>query len=118
MSSQHGQIYKISPRAPWQVAKMSGVYTGSPDDVRDGFIHFSTAEQAGGTAAKFFAGQSDLVIAAIDAAALGDALKWEASRGGMLFPHFYGPLPMRAVLWTKPLPLGDDGNHLFPAEMI
>lgn len=118
MSSQHGQIYKISPRTPWQTAEQSGVYTGSPDDVRDGFIHFSTAEQARGTAAKFFMGQGDLMIAAIDAAALGDALKWEASRGGMLFPHLYGPLPMRAVLWTKPLPLGDDGTHVFPAEMI
>ena len=118
MGHQQAQIYKISPRAPWQAAELSGVYTGSPDDLRDGFIHFSTAEQARGTAAKFFAGERDLVIAAIDAAALGDALKWEASSGGMLFPHLYGPLSMRAVLWTTTLPLGADGTHEFPAEMI
>lgn len=110
-------VYKISPRAPWTAACDSGTYAGSPDDLRDGFIHFSTAAQARGTAAKFFAGQDDLVIAAIDVAALGAALRWEASRGGMLFPHLYGRLPMRAVLWVKPLPVGEDGTHVFPAEM-
>ncbi len=112
------QIYKISPAPAWFDAERTGFFGGSADDLRDGFIHFSTAEQAPGTAAKFFAGQSDLVIAAIETGALGDALKWEVSRGGMLFPHLYAPLPMTAVLWTKLLPIGGDGAHVFPREMV
>lgn len=118
MSDPTGTIYKISPEGPWRDAERSGWFRGSTDDERDGFIHFSTAAQAPETAAKFFAGQRDLVVAAIDARALGAALKWEPSRGGMLFPHLYAPLPMTAVLWVKPLPLGDDGSHLFPKEMV
>ena len=110
----HKTIYKISPEAPWREAEARGVFTGAPIDLADGFIHFSTAEQAVETAAKHFAGQSGLVLAAIDAGALGDALKYEVSRGGALFPHLYGPLPMSAVRWVKPLPLGADG-HVFPA---
>ncbi len=107
-------IYKISLRAAWQQAEATGVFTGAPVDRADGFIHFSTAGQVRETAAKHFAGQSDLVLAAIDAATLGAALKWEPSRGGALFPHLYGALPMSAVRWTKPLALGADGAHLFP----
>lgn len=111
-------VYKISPDTAWHEARTAGTYHGSVDDRRDGFIHFSTAAQAPGTAAKFFAGQGGLVVAAIDVEAAGPALKWEPSRGGMLFPHLYGPLDMTCVVWTKPLPLGDDGTHKFPAEMI
>lgn len=110
----HKTIYKISPEAPWRAAEAQGEFTGAPIDLADGFIHFSTAEQAVETAAKHFAGQGDLVIAAIDAEALGPALKYEVSRGGALFPHLYGTLPMSAVRWTRPLPLGPDG-HVFPA---
>ena len=110
-------IYKIADASSWAEATRRGAYEGSPDDVRDGFIHFSTAEQARETSAKHFSGRADLMIAAIDATALGDTLKWEPSRGGALFPHLYGPLTMSAVVWTRPLPLGGNGQHVFPTEM-
>jgi uncharacterized protein (DUF952 family) len=85
-------IYKICPRADWEGAVRAGVFRGSPVDRRDGFIHFSTAAQVGGTLARHFAGQRDLVLVAVDAAALGAALRYDPSRGGELFPHLYGPL--------------------------
>ncbi|MGR7994036.1 DUF952 domain-containing protein [Xanthobacter sp. ZOL 2024] len=107
-------IYKISPATLWATAQAEGVFTGAPVDVADGFIHFSTAAQARETAAKHFQGQDGLKLVAIDPAPLGAALKWEPSRGGALFPHLYGPLPLTAVLWVKDLPLGADGLHLFP----
>lgn len=107
-------IFKISPAEPWRAAEAAGVFTGAPIDIADGFIHFSTADQVRQTAALHFAGQADLVIAAIDASALGDALRYEASRGGDLFPHLYAQLPMSAVLWSKPMPIGSDGAHIFP----
>jgi uncharacterized protein (DUF952 family) len=83
-------------------------------DVRDGFIHFSTAAQLAETAAKHFAGLTDLVLVAVDADALGAALKWEVSRGGALFPHLYGDLPLSAVRWSRSLMQGADGAHVFP----
>jgi len=86
-------------------------------DHQDGFIHFSTAEQAAETAARHFAGQGDLVLVAVDADLLGDALRWEASRGGALFPHLYGDLPMAAVLEVVSLSLDADGRHVFPETM-
>ena len=107
-------IYKISPKAAWDAAETAGTFTGAPVDLQDGYIHFSTATQAVETAAKHFAGASDLVLVAIDAARLGSALKWEVSRGGALFPHLYADLPMSAVRWVKPLPLDCDGRHVFP----
>jgi uncharacterized protein (DUF952 family) len=106
-------IYKICPRALWQAAERDGAFRGAPVDHADGYIHFSTAEQVRETAAKHFAGQADLLLVAVDAAALGRALKWEPSRGGALFPHLYGTLPLDAVHWVEELPLGRDG-HLFP----
>jgi uncharacterized protein (DUF952 family) len=108
-------IYKIAPAALWRAAEKDGVFRGSAHDRRDGFIHFSTAEQAAETAAKHFAGQDDLLLIAVDAAALGDALKWEPSRGGALFPHLYGELALTAVRRITALPLGRDGRHRFPA---
>lgn len=107
-------IYKIAPRALWNEAVAKGVFSGAPIDLADGYIHFSTAEQARETAAKHFAGQADLVLVAIDGATLGDALRWEVSRGGALFPHLYAELPVTAALWVKDLPLGPDGKHQFP----
>nr|WP_284145444.1 DUF952 domain-containing protein [Xanthobacter aminoxidans] len=98
----------------WAAAEQAGVFTGAPVDVADGYIHFSTAAQARETAAKHFAGQADLKLVAIEAAALGAALKWEPSRGGALFPHLYAPLPLTAVRWVRDLPLGADGAHVFP----
>jgi uncharacterized protein (DUF952 family) len=97
-------IYKICERAAWQAAESAGLYRGSALDIRDGFIHFSTAAQAGETAAKHFAGQTDLMLIAVDGDALGPALKWETSRGGDLFPHLYAALSLTAVRWARPLP--------------
>ena len=96
-------IYKICERTAWRLAEQTGTYRGSPADVRDGFIHFSTAAQLAGTMAKHFAGQRQLLLVAVDAEALGSGLKWEPSRGGELFPHLYAALPLSAVRWTKPL---------------
>jgi uncharacterized protein (DUF952 family) len=107
-------IYKICERTAWEEAETAGRFAGSPVDGRDGFIHFSTAAQLPGTAAKHFAGQSDLVLVAVDGDALGDALKWEPSRGGELFPHLYAALPLSAVLWARPLPGETDGRRAFP----
>jgi uncharacterized protein (DUF952 family) len=107
-------VYKIVPASVWQNAKLVGIFEGAAIDLADGFIHFSTAAQAGETAARHFAGQSDLLLVAVDGDALGDRLRYEPSRGGDLFPHLYGALPLSAVLWEKPLPLDPDGAHLFP----
>ena len=90
-------------------------FRGAGIDLADGYIHFSTAAQAIETAAKHFAGQSGLVLVAVDAGALGSAIKWEVSRGGQLFPHLYGALSFDAVLQVEPLPVGPDGKHVFPA---
>jgi uncharacterized protein (DUF952 family) len=111
-------IYKIERKSSWSKALEAGRFDGSPDDRRDGYIHFSTADQLRATTAKYFAGFEDLVLAAIDADSLGPLLKWEAARGGALFPHLYAALPMTAVLWTKPLPLDSDGRHVFPVEVV
>lgn len=107
-------IYKICERAAWTVAEQAGLYRGSELDARDGFIHFSSAEQLAETAAKHFARQTDLMLVAVNAAALGDALKWEPSRGGALFPHFYGALPLAAVRWAESLPDEVDGRRNLP----
>lgn len=111
-------IYKISDRHSWLQAQARGVYEGSPDDRRDGYIHFSTAPQLAATLAKHFAGQRDLILAAVAVAALGDALKWEAARGGALFPHLYAPLAMDAVLWSLPLPQDDTGEPMLPEGVV
>jgi uncharacterized protein (DUF952 family) len=107
-------IYKICTATEWREASRAGVYRGSAVDHRDGFIHFSTAEQAAETAQKHFAGQRDLVLVSVDAAALGDRLRYEPSRGGALFPHLYGELYLAAVRRVEPLPLDASGRHVFP----
>ncbi|HTH18280.1 MAG TPA: DUF952 domain-containing protein [Magnetospirillum sp.] len=107
-------IYHMCRRQEWQDAQGSGSYRGSFQDAADGFIHFSTATQVVESAAKHRAGQSGLVLLAVDVARLGPALKWEPSRGGQLFPHLYGPLSVEAVVRVADLPLGEDGRHVFP----
>jgi uncharacterized protein (DUF952 family) len=107
-------IYKILPASEWRAAERTGAFRGSAVDLKDGYIHFSTAEQVRETAAKHFAGLDDLLLVAVDAQALGDALKWEPSRGGALFPHLYGALPVHLARRVEPLPLGSDGVHRFP----
>ena len=110
-------IYKILPRPLWEEAKAKGRLDGAPVDLADGFIHFSTSAQVRETAARHFAGVDDLVLVAVDPAPLGDALKYEKSRGGALFPHLYASLPVDAALWVEDLPIGPDGHHLFPGAM-
>jgi uncharacterized protein (DUF952 family) len=107
-------VYKICPESLWREAEIAGVFRGSEVDLRDGFIHFSSAVQAAETAAKHFVGKPDLVLLRVDAEKLGKALKWEASRGGALFPHLYGDLDPAAVTKVDSLPLGADGRHRFP----
>ncbi len=110
-------IYKIIDRDEWDAARGCGRYAGSRDDRRDGFIHFSTKEQVVETAAKHFAGQDNLMLLAIDDAGLGADLKWEASRGGALFPHLYKPMPVSSVMQSWPLRRNQDGIHEFPDNM-
>jgi len=107
-------IYKICPASLWQEAKVKGVFDGAPVDHRDGYIHFSTAQQVKETAAKHFAGIADLLVIGVDSVRLGENLKWERSRGDALFPHLYGVLALLDILWVKPLPLLEDGTHQFP----
>lgn len=110
-------VYKIVAADLWRAAEDSGVFTGAGIDLNDGFIHLSTGAQARRTAQLYFKGQGNLVLVAADSAILGAALKYEPSRDGDLFPHLYGPLPLAAVLWVRPLPVGGDGNHIFPEDV-
>lgn len=110
-------VYKIVAADLWRAAEDSGAFTGAGIDLSDGFIHLSTGPQARRTAQLFFAGQDNLVLVAVDGASLGEALKYEPSRDGDLFPHLYGSLPLTAVLSVRPLPLGADGNHIFPDDL-
>lgn len=111
-------IYKICPLSLWQQAKADGRFTGAPIDHADGFIHFSTAAQVAETASRHFAGQTDLVLLAVEADRLGPALRYEPSRGGDLFPHLYGDLALSAVIDVEDLPLGPDGRHSFPEGIV
>jgi uncharacterized protein (DUF952 family) len=111
------RIFKILHRDEWQKAQQDGgVFNGSGIDLTDGYIHFSTAHQAVETAARYFAGQQDLLLVAVDANQdhLLPNVKWEAARGGQLFAHLYGALDCKSVLWAKELPLDADGQHIFP----
>ena len=110
------RIYKILTSDEWTDLQSRRETQGAPVDIADGFVHFSTAGQAQETAAKHFAGQTGLWLLAFETDALGDALKWEPSRGGQLFPHLYGTMRLEDVVWSKPLPLGPDG-HDFPEEV-
>lgn len=110
-------VYKILPSALWLEAEQLGVFKGAPIDLKDGYIHFSTAEQARETAAKHFKGQDNLLLAAFETDRMGETLKWEPSRGGALFPHLYAELPVSSASWVRPLPLGVDGEHVFPDLM-
>jgi uncharacterized protein (DUF952 family) len=107
--------YKVLTAEQFEQFRADGVFKGAPIDLTDGYIHMSTREQAAETVAKHFAGQDRLVMLMVDLAAFGDAIRWEESRGGALFPHLYGDLPMTAVAGKVVLRLDDQGNHLFPA---
>jgi uncharacterized protein (DUF952 family) len=107
-------IYKICHEAEW--AQVENVYAGSAKDKEDGFIHFSTAEQLPGTLNKYYAGMSDLVLLAVDPAPLGDALRFEPSRDGALFPHLYATLPLRSVKWARAIKRNPDGGFELPED--
>jgi uncharacterized protein (DUF952 family) len=107
-------IYKIVPADLWREAEQAGVFGGAPIDLADGYIHFSTAAQVRRTAELYFKGQDDLLLVAVDVGKLGDALKFEPSRDGDLFPHLYATLPLDTVVWQKPLPKRPNGHHDFP----
>jgi uncharacterized protein (DUF952 family) len=111
------RIYKICPASAWREAERQGVYRGSADDGRDGFIHFSTASQVAGTARKHFFGQAGLLLIAVDADSLGEALRWERSRNDELFPHLYGELELGAVVDVHDMPTRSDGAHEIPELM-
>jgi Uncharacterized protein conserved in bacteria len=110
-------VYKIVPETLWRQAKETGVFEGAEIDLKDGYIHLSTGTQAKETARLHFAGVTGLILVALNVHALGDALKFEPSRGGDLFPHLYAPLSLKAVLWEMPLLVGVDGEHAFPEKM-
>lgn len=107
-------VYNLCRAADWRRAQAAGTYAGSADDRRDGFIHFSTAAQVRDSAARHRAGVPDLLLLTVPAADLGAALRWEPSRGGALFPHLYAELSVAAVAAVHDLPLGPDGEHVFP----
>ena len=115
MSAHPRLIYNLCRQPDWAAVLALGEYRGSADDRRDGFIHFSTAAQVVESAAKHRRGVADLLLLSVEAVAPGEALRWEPSRGGQLFPHLYGPLPTAKVLRADPLALGPDGLHRFPA---
>jgi uncharacterized protein (DUF952 family) len=106
-------IYHMCPAETWREAVRAGAYHGT-DDRRDGFIHFSTAEQIAESARRHRAGQAGLVLIAVESARLGARLRWEASRSGALFPHLYGPLDPAEAASVRPLPLGPNDEHIFP----
>jgi uncharacterized protein (DUF952 family) len=108
------RIYKICSASAWREAERQGVYRGSADDIRDGFIHFSLPSQLAETARKHFLGQTALFLIEVDADALGDALRWEPSRGDELFPHLYGELDLGAVTNVLDMHTRADGSHDIP----
>ena len=108
-------IYHLANESDWRDADATGdPYLGGAQDRRDGFIHLSARDQIVESAARHRASEPGLLLLAVDDAKLGDALRWETSRGGVEFPHCYGPIPRAAVVWTAPLPLTEDGRHIFP----
>jgi uncharacterized protein (DUF952 family) len=108
-------VYRLLSAEVWERAQREGTFRGTEHDLRDGFIHFSAAEQVVETAARHYARQQALLLLWVETARLGPALRFEPSRGGALFPHLYGELPVSAVVRAEPLPLAEDGTHRFPA---
>lgn len=116
-SVQSRIVYKILTGSEWRCALAQGAWEGSDDDRRDGYIHFSCADQLAGTASKYFRNKPDLVLVAFEAERLGAALRWEPSRGGALFPHLHARLDPTLALWLQPLDLADDGAPILPSEL-
>ncbi|NWH09603.1 MAG: DUF952 domain-containing protein [Alphaproteobacteria bacterium] len=108
------RVFKILTHAEHEHLRANGSFDGSSDDRRDGFIHLSGASQLRGTLERHFKGQDGLVLLTLDSAALGQALRWEPSRGGQLFPHLFAPLTLSTVIRADELSRGGDGNHRIP----
>jgi uncharacterized protein (DUF952 family) len=111
------EIYKVLRVGEWEAFSTADAFAGSADDLRDGFVHLSTGEQLRATVEKHFADEDYLVLLAVDAEALGEKLKWEPSRGGALFPHLYGALPMSAVLRFTSVQRDEEDEPVFPPEI-
>lgn len=109
-------IYKILRPAEWAALRSQGRTTGAPVDIADGFVHFSTAAQLSGTLSKHFADEDNLTLLACDAQTMGTDLRWEASRGGDLFPHLYRVLKMTDILWTRDITRNATGHETGPLE--
>lgn len=114
MSEKAAVAYKVLTAEQMAELEADGTFAGAPVDVADGFVHLSTSAQLAETIDKHFAGQEDLHIAAVDLEALGEAVRWEPSRGGALFPHVYAALPLSAVIAYGPLERHDDGSIKLP----
>jgi len=117
-----GMVYKVCSEEAWRVAKLNGFFPGSSDDLRDGFIHLSTAEQLAGTLQRHFSGPDGrglpgLVLVAFEAGALGASLKWEPSRNGALFPHLHAPLDTRLAVRETGLEVDASGRHFWPTQL-
>lgn len=108
------RIYKIASQDVMNAAERSGTFTGMPIDAEDGYIHFSTAAQLSETLSLHFRGQSDLALFAVETAAMGEALKWEPSRGGALFPHVYGSFGTDRIVWRGTASVAADGTVTLP----
>jgi uncharacterized protein (DUF952 family) len=109
-------LYKIIDMNAWREAEAAGVFKGAAIDLKDGYIHLSTAAQVTETARLHFAGVANLLLVAIDESVVSNDLKWEASRGGQLFPHVYGTIDPSEILWAKPMPWNGEA-HTFPPEL-
>lgn len=105
--------YKLVDREEWELARLDGAYAGSAVDLKDGYIHMSSGAQLAETARRHYGGRGDLLLVAVDLTVLGEALKWEASRGGDLFPHLFAPLPVSAAREERALSVDADGVMIF-----
>jgi uncharacterized protein (DUF952 family) len=108
-------VYKVMLAAELEQMRRDGIFHGSPADIADGYIHLSCASQVAATLDKHYGGVDGLMLAAVDLSALGDAVRWEPSRGGQLFPHIYGSLPVGAVISVATLERTPDGTVKLPA---
>jgi len=107
-------IYKVASREIYEASLAAGAFVGQPIDLKDGYIHFSSAAQLGETIRLYFAGLGDQVLFEVPTAPLGEALKWEVSRGGELFPHLFATLPMASVSNMVRLDVPADGLVTLP----
>ena len=114
MSAAPKVAYKVLTALQMAEFEREGMFAGAPIDIADGYIHLSTSDQLTETVTKHFAGQDDLHLVAVDLVVLGESVKWEASRGGQLFPHIYAALPLSAALAYGALARAADGTVVLP----